>query len=270
MRGKPEKFADHYTQATLFWNSQSAGREGAHRRRVPLRADQGAGACRCASAWSRAAQRRGRARASAWPTGSGSRCRSRCRRCSTRAPSPRSRSSPALSLLARPGDGGIETRRIAILVADGVDGDAAAAPARARSRSRRGAALRRRDARHGRESAGGEPIEVEVSIEPARRCCSTRVVLPDGERRRQDARATRAGDRVRQGPVPALQADPRARRGRARCSRRPACSRRCRTASPIPACCTSRTAARARRSRRSSRRSRKHRHFERETLPPRV
>src|SRR3979409_841927 len=24
VRGKPEKFADHYTQATLFWNSQSA------------------------------------------------------------------------------------------------------------------------------------------------------------------------------------------------------------------------------------------------------
>src|SRR6187551_1879447 len=23
VRGKPEKFADHYTQATLFWNSQS-------------------------------------------------------------------------------------------------------------------------------------------------------------------------------------------------------------------------------------------------------
>ena len=24
MRGKPERFADHYTQATLFWNSQTA------------------------------------------------------------------------------------------------------------------------------------------------------------------------------------------------------------------------------------------------------
>ena len=32
VRGKPEKFADHYTQATLFWNSQTAGREAAHRR----------------------------------------------------------------------------------------------------------------------------------------------------------------------------------------------------------------------------------------------
>ena len=24
VRGKPERFADHYTQATLFWNSQTA------------------------------------------------------------------------------------------------------------------------------------------------------------------------------------------------------------------------------------------------------
>jgi catalase len=32
--------------------------------------------------------------------------------------------SPALSLFARPGDGGIRTRRVAILVTDGTDGDA--------------------------------------------------------------------------------------------------------------------------------------------------
>ena len=30
VRGKPEKFAEHYKQATLFWNSQTADREGAH------------------------------------------------------------------------------------------------------------------------------------------------------------------------------------------------------------------------------------------------
>ena len=27
VRGKPEKFAEHYNQATLFWNSQTDGRE---------------------------------------------------------------------------------------------------------------------------------------------------------------------------------------------------------------------------------------------------
>ena len=44
VRGKPEKFGDHYSQATLFWNSQTPVREGAHRPRLPLRADQGPGA----------------------------------------------------------------------------------------------------------------------------------------------------------------------------------------------------------------------------------
>ena len=31
VRGKPEKFADHYTQATLFWNSQTPVEKDAHR-----------------------------------------------------------------------------------------------------------------------------------------------------------------------------------------------------------------------------------------------
>src|SRR4029450_11215713 len=30
VRGKPEKFAEHYAQATLFWNSQSAVRSEEH------------------------------------------------------------------------------------------------------------------------------------------------------------------------------------------------------------------------------------------------
>ena len=54
LRGKPEKFADHYTQATLFFNSQTAGRAEPHRRSVPIRADQSANAGRFAPAWWRA------------------------------------------------------------------------------------------------------------------------------------------------------------------------------------------------------------------------
>ena len=42
VRGKPEKFADHYSQAGLFFRSQTRGRAGAHHRRVPLRAVAGA------------------------------------------------------------------------------------------------------------------------------------------------------------------------------------------------------------------------------------
>ena len=44
-----------------------------------------------------------------------------------RAPKPEVQTSKALSLLARPGEEGIKTRRIAILVADGTDGAAALA-----------------------------------------------------------------------------------------------------------------------------------------------
>ena len=42
-------------------------------------------------------------------------------------PKPEVAVSPALSLLARPGDGSITTRKIAILVADGIDSAGAAA-----------------------------------------------------------------------------------------------------------------------------------------------
>jgi hypothetical protein len=53
VRGKPEKFADHYTQATLFWNSQSPIEKGAHHPRLSLRADQGDRCRRFASAYCR-------------------------------------------------------------------------------------------------------------------------------------------------------------------------------------------------------------------------
>ena len=42
-----------------------------------------------------------------------------------RVPKPEVEVSPALSLFARPGDGSIRTRRVAIMVADGVAGVAA-------------------------------------------------------------------------------------------------------------------------------------------------
>ena len=42
VRGKAERFADHYTQATLFWNSQTPVEQHAHHQRLPLRAVKGA------------------------------------------------------------------------------------------------------------------------------------------------------------------------------------------------------------------------------------
>ena len=92
----------------------------AHRQRLPLRAVAGADAGGPRADGVGPDERRagagrgggGRARASAS-------CRRRCRRCCTTEVTPEVTASPALSLFARPGDGSIRTRRVAILVADG-------------------------------------------------------------------------------------------------------------------------------------------------------
>ena len=82
VRGKAERFADHYTQATLFWNSQTRRREAAHHQRVPLRAVARADAGDSGADGVGPDERRAGARRSAWPPGSASaRCRRRCRRC---------------------------------------------------------------------------------------------------------------------------------------------------------------------------------------------
>ena len=56
VRGKPEKFADHYTQATLFWASQSAVEQAHIVRGLPVRAHEGADAQRCESGCSRSSR----------------------------------------------------------------------------------------------------------------------------------------------------------------------------------------------------------------------
>ncbi len=44
VRGKPEKFAEHYNQATLFFDSQTAVEQAHIFGALPLRAEQGHGA----------------------------------------------------------------------------------------------------------------------------------------------------------------------------------------------------------------------------------
>ena len=147
----------------------------------------------------------------------------------------RSSASPALSLFARPGDGSIRTRRIAILVADGVDGEAA--HALHDGLAEQGAVPRYvgRAARAPSRPTDGETLEVEVTLE------TMPSVLFDA---RRGARAARRPSKtlgnvghaagVHQGPVPPRQADPGAGRGRrpGRERRRP--RRRCRPAQPDP------------------------------------
>jgi catalase len=88
--------------------------------------------------------------------------------------------SPALSLLARPGGGSIRTRRVAILVANGVKPASAAESHRALSEA--GAVPRYVGIRLGKvEGEGGGKLDVEVSLEAAPAVLFDAMVLPDGE-----------------------------------------------------------------------------------------
>jgi len=87
--------------------------------------------------------------------------------------------SPALSLFARPGDGSIRTRRVAILVADGCDGKSLVALADRLTRE--GAVPRFVSTTLGAvQPSDGDAIEVDVSLEAAPAVLYDAVVLPDG------------------------------------------------------------------------------------------
>jgi catalase len=163
VRGKPERFADHYTQATLFYNSQTPV-EKAHilrgfrfeltkvqvpavrQRTVAMLANVDAGLAATLAAELGMPTPKPLPRALKNP------------------PQPEVTESPALSLYARPGDGSIKTRRIAILVADGVDGVAAATLHA--GLAEQGAVPRYVGARLGTVTTdGGDTLDVEVTLE---------------------------------------------------------------------------------------------------------
>ena len=87
--------------------------------------------------------------------------------------------SPALSLFARPGDGSIRTRRVAILVADGCDGEVLVALADRLTGE--GAVPRFVSTTLGTvQPATGDAIAVDVSLEAAPAVLYDAMVLPDG------------------------------------------------------------------------------------------
>jgi catalase len=179
VRGKPEKFADHYTQAALFYQSQTPI-EQAHiirafrfeltkvqvpaiRARVVsqlLNVDEGL--------------------AAAVAAGLGIELPEPQEAVMPRNNRPEVKQSPPLSLFARPGDGGIRTRRVALLVADGVD--VAGAQAIHAALLAEGAVPRFVGARLGPVSgAGGETLDVEITLEASPSVMYDATVLPDGE-----------------------------------------------------------------------------------------
>ena len=127
VRGKAARFAEHYAQATLFWNSQTdvekqhiinAFRFELSKVQVPaVRARMVSGLMNVA---------RELAEAVANGLGMASMPEPMPRVAQTKV-RPEVTTSKALSLFARPGAVGIQARRIAILVADGVNGDDARA-----------------------------------------------------------------------------------------------------------------------------------------------
>ena len=118
VRAKPEKFAEHYAQATLFYDSQSpaerrhiadAFRFELSKVTVPAVRQRVVSMLRNASEELAVEVARGL----------GMPLPPKMPRASTAEVTPEVSLSPALSLLARPGESGIRTRKIAVLVADG-------------------------------------------------------------------------------------------------------------------------------------------------------
>ena len=179
VRGKPERFAEHYNQATLFWNSQTPI-EKAHiirgfrfeltkvqvpairERVVAMLANVDAGLADTLAA------QLGMERPEPMP------------KALKRSPRPEVERSPALSLFARPGEGGIRGRRIAILVADGVDG--AAARALHEGLTKQGAVPRYIGPRLGAaRTESGDALEVEVTLETMPAVLFDALAVPGGK-----------------------------------------------------------------------------------------
>ncbi|HWJ06952.1 MAG TPA: catalase [Steroidobacteraceae bacterium] len=120
VRGKPEKFADHYSQATLFYRSQSPVEQLHIQRalRFELTKVQVPSVRARVVAMLRNVDEE---LATAVAEDLGLDLPDPLPRVLERVPEPEVAESPALSLLARPGDGSIRTRRVAIVVATGSD-----------------------------------------------------------------------------------------------------------------------------------------------------
>ncbi|MGJ7509596.1 catalase [Variovorax sp. GT1P44] len=180
VRGKPEKFADHYTQATLFFESQT-----------PVEQAHIAAAFRFELSKCTVPAVRERVVASllnASPDlaqkvadGLGMKLPNGLPKALAVPTPPEVMSSPALSLMARPGDGSVRTRKVALLVADGVDGDALAAIQKALLDA--GAVGRLVGPRIGPfTTASGQQMEADASMENEPGFLFDALVLPDGKK----------------------------------------------------------------------------------------
>jgi len=180
VRGKPEKFADHYTQATLFYESQTPV-EQAHiaaafrfelsKLTVPAIRERMVSSLRNAS----------ETLARKVADGLGMKTLPEPMPRALEKPArPEVTTSPALSLMARPGDGSIRGRKVALLVAPGV---VAASVAQIHADLLAEGAVPRLVAAHvgAVEADDDSQLEADASFENEPGFLFDALVLPDGE-----------------------------------------------------------------------------------------
>ncbi len=178
LRGKPEKFADHYTQASLFYESQTEV-EKAHivggfrfelsKVTVPAIRERMVASLVNVSAELSAAV----------AAGLGIAVPKALPRALSRPAAPEVVRSAALSLTALPGDGGIRTRKVAILAADAVHGASIIAMVSALAAA--GAVSVVIAPRLGRvKTADRKPVEASGTLENSAPVLFDALVLPDG------------------------------------------------------------------------------------------
>ncbi|WP_454908761.1 catalase [Variovorax gossypii] len=178
VRIKPEKFADHYTQARLFFESQTEV-EQAHignafrfeLSKVTVPAIRERVVASLLNAAPELAQRLAQDLGMELP-------KPLPKAIETPA-TPEVEQSPALSLMARPGDGGIRTRKVAVLVANGVE--SASLQKVVTALVAEGAVPRLVGARLGTcVGGGGEKFAVDATMENSPGFLFDALVLPDG------------------------------------------------------------------------------------------
>jgi catalase len=178
VRGKPQKFAEHYAQARLFFDSQTeverAHIVGAFRFELS-RLTVPAIRSRVLSSLLNVSKDL----ASAVANGLGMELPEAMPRVAKSAQRSEVLTSPALSLMALPGNGGIATRKVAIIIANGIEGETISSLLDALSAA--GAVTRLVSTRLGTvTSESGEPFEVDATFENSPCVLFDAVVLPAG------------------------------------------------------------------------------------------
>jgi catalase len=178
LRGKPEKFAEHYNQAALFFDSQTPVEQahiiGAFRFElskvtVPAIRQRMVSGLRNVS----------EELASTLATSLGLELPDAMPRAIETVPKLEIASAPSLSLMALPGDGGIATRKVAILVADDMTGAPIAKAVEVLTNA--GAVTRLLSTRLGYVTdAAGTRFEIDATLENTPAVLFDALVLPDG------------------------------------------------------------------------------------------